>query len=149
MAQIRIDLNEPLLDGMDIKFQAPCDCTAITGLIVYYPAADGTTASKSFVFKDTHGNVLSGLGNLFSRGAYVKVIVNVVDGIAYIQNADTNGYLEEKLSNHTHPYLPLTGGTLTGAVKINGITLTEGVDYGNSLPTTAPVGKLFFVKVGS
>lgn len=201
MAQIRIDLNEPLLDGMDIKFQAPCDCTAITGLIVYYPAEEGASDNQSFVFKDAHGNVLTGQGNLFIKGAYVKVIVDVPNGIAYLQNADTNGYLESRLnekidgsgltasralvsdadgkvtvsavtstelgyldgvtsniqtqlngkapSSHTHSYLPLAGGALTGAMTTKGIVLTEGVDYGTTLPTTAPAGKLFFKKVTS
>lgn len=143
MAQIRIDLNEPLLDGMDIKFQAPCDCTAITGMIVYYPAEDETVVNKSFVFKDAHGNVLTGINNLFVKGAYVKVIVNATDGVAYIQNADTNGYLEARLDT----VLPLSGGTLTGQVKMNGIVLTEGVDYGTSLPAAGTKGRMFYVKV--
>ncbi len=145
MAQIRIDLNEPLLDGMDIKFQAPCDCTAITGLIVYYPTATEAVASKTFVFKDAHGNVLTGLGNLFVKGAYVKVIVDVTNGIAYLQNADTNGYLEAQFGG----YLPTAGGVLTGQVTMNGIVLTKGVDYGESFPASAPDGKLFFKKVSS
>lgn len=59
MAQIRIDLTEPLIDGMDIKFQAPCDCNAVTGLIVYYPNEEDAVDNQSFVFKDAHGNVLS------------------------------------------------------------------------------------------
>lgn len=200
MAQIKIDLATPLLDGMDIKFQAPCDCTGVTGLVVYYPAEDGVE-NKSFVFKDAHGNVLTGMGNLFIKGAYVKVIVDVPNGVAYLQNADTNGYLEGRLnskmdgsaltasralvtnangkvevspvtatelgyldgvtsnvqtqlngkasSGHTHSYLPLTGGTLTGQVKTKGIVLTGGVDYGTSFPANPPDGKLFFKKVST
>lgn len=96
MAQIRIDLAEPLLDGMDIKFQAPCDCSDITGLLVYYPTEDSTD-SKTFSFRDSHGNDLTGLGNLFSQGSYVKVIVDANNGYAYLQNADTNGYIESKI----------------------------------------------------
>lgn len=87
MAQIKIDLPTSLLDGMDIKFQAPCDCTAITGLQVHYPTEDEGTASKSFIFKDSRGYELTGLGNLFSAGAYVKVMLDSVNGFAYIQNA--------------------------------------------------------------
>lgn len=209
MAQIKITLSEPLLDGMDIKFQAPCDCTSITGLIVHYPTEDGDMGDKSFVFKDAHGNILTGLGNLFAKDAYVKVVVNVTDSVAYIQNADTNGYLESRLdskmdsatgaastiigndlapskalvsdangkvgasevsvdeleklagvnanvqeqlngkaaSTHTHSYLPLTGGTLSGQLKVNRLVLTNGVDYGTSLPSAGSVGRLFFKKV--
>ena len=198
MAQIRIDLAEPLIDGMDIKFKAPCDCTAITGMVVHYPAEDDSTANKSFVFKDTHGNILTGLGNLFVKDAYVKVIVDTTNGIAYLQNADTNGYLEDRLaekmdntidaasrvlisdangkvatSNVTSTelgyldgvtgyvqaqldtkankdsYLPLSGGAMAGKVTLNGIHLTENVDYGPSFPTDASNGRLYFKKVSS
>jgi hypothetical protein len=201
MAQIRIDLAEPLLDGMDIKFKAPCDCTAVTGMVVYYPSADETIADKSFVFKDTHGNVLTGQGNLFMKNTYVKVIVDTTNGIAYIQNADTNGYLEsrlaakmdasfdtasralisdkngkvdtsdvtstelgylkgatgniqgqlnEKASNsRLNSYMPLAGGAMTGQITLNGIYLTENVDYGTSFPSDAAKGRLYFKKVGS
>lgn len=96
MAQIKVDLPTSLIDGMDIKFKAPCDCTAITGLIVRYPTDGDEMDSMSFTFRDSHGNDLTGLGNLFSAGAYVKVIVDTVNGYAYLQNADTNSYLESK-----------------------------------------------------
>lgn len=97
MAQIKIVLTEPLIDGMDVKFQAPCDCTAVTGLLVSYVGEDDTTAQQSFVFKDSHGNVLTGLSNLFVKGAYIKVILDTINGVAYLQNADTNAYLESQL----------------------------------------------------
>ena len=42
--------------------------------------------------------------------------------------------------------LPRTGGTMTGTMTVNGIVLTEGKDYGNSLPTTGVKGQLFFLK---
>ena len=100
MAKIRIDLNEPFLDGMDIKFKAPCDCTAVDGMTVYYPLDDDSgTGNQSFVFKDAHGNTLTGLGNLFAKNAVVKVIVDRTTGSAYIQNAATNAYLEDKIAN--------------------------------------------------
>lgn len=96
MAQIKIDLPTSLLDGMDIKFKAPCDCTSITGLLICYPTDGDEMDSKSFTFRDSHGNDLTGLGNLFSAGSYVKVIVDTENGYAYLQNADTNAYLEGK-----------------------------------------------------
>lgn len=57
-----------------------------------------TGSSQTFIFRDAHGNDLTGIGNLFSEGAYVKVILNTADGYAYIQNADTNAYLENKIA---------------------------------------------------
>lgn len=43
--------------------------------------------------------------------------------------------------------LPKSGGTMTGAITTNGIILTDGVDYGDNLPSTVTPGKLFFKKV--
>lgn len=105
MANLRVDLNYPIQDGMTVTFKAACDCTAIEGLIIYYPAASESalsTASKTFVFKDAHGNVLTGLGNLFSKDSYVKVTLDTVNNFAYIQNADTNSYLEGNFSKVSH-----------------------------------------------
>ena len=42
---------------------------------------------------------MTGLGKLFAAGAYVKVILDVTNGYAYIQNADTNAYLEGRLAD--------------------------------------------------
>lgn len=143
MAKIRVDLIEPLLDGMSIKFKAPCDCTAVTGLVVYYPGEDSVELNHSFVFKDVHGNILTGIGNLFVKDSYVNVIVDTVNGVAYLQNADTNGYLEAALESK----LDRTGGVMTGSVTLNGIVLTKGVDYGPTLPSPGTPGRIFFKKV--
>lgn len=91
MVYIKITSECPLYDGMPVTFKAPCDCTEATGLRVYY---NGT--SQTFTFKDAHGNTLTGIGNLFAQGAYVKVILDTTDGYAFIQNADTNKYIEDR-----------------------------------------------------
>lgn len=101
MAQIKIELSAPLVDGMDIKFQAPCDCSSVTGMLIQYPTEIGTTATKEFTFRDANGNNLANINNLFAQGAYVKVIVDANNGHAYIQNADTNGYLERRIADIT------------------------------------------------
>ena len=116
MANIKVELIEPLINGMDIKFKAPCDCTAISGLTVQYPKDDGSgTSSRTFMFKDAHGNTLTGLGNLFSAGVLVKVIVDTDTGAAYIQNADTNKYLEDKIPSVSTISGTITDTTGTGA----------------------------------
>lgn len=97
MANIRVDVSGILMDGHVVTFKAPCDCTAVDGIKVYY-MDNGTQKSKIFTMKDTHGNNLAGIGNLFVKDAYVKVVLNTTDNVAYIQNSDTNGYLESKLS---------------------------------------------------
>lgn len=101
MANVKITLDYQINDGMSLTFKAPCDCTAVTGLIVYYPTITedaSTTTSKTFTFKDAHGNDLTSIGNLFTTNAYVKVVLDTTNGVAYIQNADTNGYIENTMA---------------------------------------------------
>lgn len=43
--------------------------------------------------------------------------------------------------------LSKSGGTMTGTLTAKGLVLTQGVDYGDSLPSTVTPGKLFFKKV--
>lgn len=97
MANIRITLNGTLTDGHNVTFKAPCDCSEVEFLNVCH-VKDGTQASTLFTMKDAHGNNLTGLGNLFVQGAYVKVVLDTQNKFAYLQNAATNGYLESKLS---------------------------------------------------
>ena len=92
MAQIKIELSAQLVDGMDVKFKAPCDCTEITGLLVEYVSPTGALASKAFTFRDSHGYNLTGLGNLFCAGAYVKAMLDVKNGHAYLQNTGASAF---------------------------------------------------------
>ena len=79
-----------------MAFKAPCDCNAVAGLKAYFPNEAGIVTNQVFLFTDAHGNNLTGIGHLFAAGAIVKVILNIDEGKAYIQNADTNAYLEGK-----------------------------------------------------
>ena len=103
MADIRIDLKSELLNGQSVVFKAPCDCTAITGLAAFYH--NGTeVVSERFTFKDAHGCDLTGIGNLFVKGSYVKVILDTTTHSAFIQNADNNSFvnsLEIQTTNAT------------------------------------------------
>ena len=128
MANIKIELSQEIIDGQPVTFVAPCDCTAITGIKVYFPGG-----SKVFTFKDAHGNTLTGLGNLFAAGAYVKAILDVKKGFAYIQNADTNKYIEDT-------FLKRSGGEMTGTAKFipkNGTDVIASEGYRN-LPSGSP-----------
>ena len=98
MANVKIIIDGPLMDGHRVTFKAPCDCTVVEYLDVRY-IKDGTQVSKLFTMKDTHGNDLTGIGNLFMESAYVTAVLNTNLGYAYIQNADTNGYLEGRFLN--------------------------------------------------
>ena len=98
MVKIRIDTNYTISNGRTLTFNAPADCSDVTGLIVYYPDGD-KIASKGFAFVDSHGvDVGSGTISLFARNALVKVVLDVDRGKAYVQNPDTNAYLEEELA---------------------------------------------------
>lgn len=98
MANIRVDIEHTLIDGDVLTFRAPCDSASVTGIKVYYPNESGTLQAKEFAFKDCHGNTLESFENLFKSGVYVKVILNTGSAEAYIQNADTNAYLEGRFS---------------------------------------------------
>lgn len=107
MPNIRVDTSYTVKDGSEVVFTAPCNCSEIDGLKVYYP--DG---EKEFVFKDAHGNALTGIGEAFAEGALVKTILDVTKGFAYIQNADTNSYIEGTFVKKNPPVLTATPDTL-------------------------------------
>lgn len=94
MANIRVDLGYTIKNGTEVVFRSPVDCSAITGLIVYYPDEDGATTSTVFVLADAHGNNVGDIDHLFAENVVVKVILDVTSAMAFVQNADTNAYLE-------------------------------------------------------
>lgn len=97
MAKIRVDLSSTIVDGQPLTFRSPAACSAVDGLIVYYPQ-DGQITYKTFLLADAHGNNVGG-SNLFASDVIVKVILDVPASRAYIQNADTNKYIEERLKD--------------------------------------------------
>lgn len=99
---IRVDLNTPIRDGMEVVFRSPVDCSQITGLIVYF-SENGKTASKEFMLADAHGNNVGDIDHLFAEDVVVKVILDVGKNMAFVQNADTNAYLEGRFAE-----LPIT-----------------------------------------
>ena len=94
---VRVNLNYPIYDGAEIVFKAPCDASEVTGLIVYYPSDAGVVSSE-FTFADAHANDLGKIDALFAAGAVVKVIIDTDTHMAFVQNAVTNAYLEEKFA---------------------------------------------------
>lgn len=143
---IRIDLGSPVYSGQTLTFKSPADCSAVTGLIVYYPE-NSSPVSKTFQFADAHGNNVGSV-SLFAENVLVKVILDTELNRAYVQNADTNAYIEGT-------FLKKSGGTLTGDLIFDGadIMLKEGVNYflpGQELPAPNKnkKGKLLFKVVG-
>lgn len=121
MAYIELSLNHPIQDGEEIEFTASSDSSAVTGIKVTYPVdIEGTMETKTFSLRDAHNNNISATANIFSSGAYIKAVVNITDSAAYIQNADTNKYLETKFSgkaNSTHTHN--AASDLTGTVPLS------------------------------
>lgn len=99
MSNIRVDVGYTIHDGSELKFRSPVSCSAITGLIVYYPGTDGNITSKVFALADAHGNNVGDIDHLFAENVVVKVILDVTTGMAFVQNADTNAYLEAQLAS--------------------------------------------------
>lgn len=89
---IRVDLTTPIIDGTEVVFRSPVDCSQVTGLKVYYNGE-----SKEFAFADAHGNNVGDIDHLFAENVVVKVILDVTTGMAFVQNADTNAYLEQRI----------------------------------------------------
>lgn len=128
MANIKISVNHAIRDGFAFSFLAPCNCSDVEGIVVEH--LGGT---DRFVFKDAHGNALTDLNNLFTKGALVKVIFDVTHGGAYLQNADTNSYLEDKFKAVTMTATdPFSDGRILfsyGGVVGEYIPNAEGVSF--------------------
>jgi len=133
MANIKLTVDFPIYSGLALTFQAPCNCSAVTGLKVYYKeltesaAAD---ASKVFEFRDAHCVAVTNISNLFAQNALVKVVLDVQNGYAYIQNADTNSYLEGKFDGKADKATTLTGTLTAGETTV---TLTNSAIKTTSL----------------
>ena len=136
MPKIRVDRDLPIINGQSLTFQSPANCSDITGLIIYYPEGD-TTKSKEFKLVDAHGvDVGSGTISLFAANALVKVVLDINQSKAFVQNADTNAYLEGKLSEKYSPDnkpkpadLGLNTESWTFTLE-NGSTVTKAVYVG-------------------
>lgn len=106
MANIRVDLNYEIKDGSEILFRSPVDCSKITGLAVYCTAANGTISAYEFALTDAHGQDVGNIDHLFAEDVIVKVILDVTAGKAYVQNADTNDYIENTFVKKTELDIP-------------------------------------------
>lgn len=92
-----------------------------------------------------HGNLTSGTAGYISLGANGSSTLDLfIDGEVYVKenqkvyhpgNKPTAADIGAAASNHSHSYLPLSGGTMTGtlALKPGGSTLTgTGIATGNT-----------------
>lgn len=142
---IRVDLDYPIKDGTEVVFRSPVDCSQVTGLKVYY-LESGITTSKEFAFADAHGNNVGDIDHLFAENVAVKVILDVTTGMAFVQNADTNAYLEgrfDEISDHS-AIVPQTTGELISVSdssnnRLRGLTLYGKTTQDGTPSPNAPI----------
>ena len=116
---------------------------AETGLVVD-PDAGFIAKVKE---QNAAGNVTFWVGTQAQYNALTSTEVNC---LYIITDDNTEAELNELLAEIQKFYdkaddaLPRTGGTMSGALTVNGVILTEGVDYGTELPAAGTKGRLFF-----
>ena len=119
MSTLTVDLHgASIVDGKQLTFVAPCDCTGVTGLII---------GEDTYALVDATGASIENC-NQFTSGVMVSVIVSVTEKRAYIQNSiavdvvPTSGSIRAVSSGGVADALDTkldkTGGKLTGALTL-------------------------------
>ena len=148
---VRVNLTTPITDGTEVVFRSPVDCSQVTGLVVYY---DG--GSKEFAFADAHGNNVGDIDHLFAENVVVKVILDVTTGMAFVQNADTNAYIERTFVKTVNGIAPdengnveiEAGGGVSDAEKALILSLFKNTAYTADMSATfAQLAELWGIEV--
>lgn len=119
---IRVDLNTNIADGSEVVFRSPADCSQVTGLAIYHHGG-----KTEFSFADAHGNNVGDIDHLFAENAVVKVILDVTAGMAFVQNADTNAYIERTFVKTVNGAMPDSDGN----VEIEVSAIGSGIYIGS------------------
>jgi hypothetical protein len=124
MAYIRLDTGVAPYSGQALTFKSPADCSNIEGLKIYY-TDNGVEKCEQFALTDAHGEDVAG-SELFKRDVLVRILIDKGSMKAFVQNADTNAYLESRfqsletvMSTHNHPADKITSGIFAGQVIAN------------------------------
>lgn len=90
MASITLTLSsgDVAVMGKQITFTAPCASEEFTGIII---------DSVEYDLVSANGTSLA--ASSFDAGSMVSIILDVNNRKAYVQNADTNAYLEAQLAS--------------------------------------------------
>ena len=99
---------------------------------------------KKFINDQLVPNAVDKRGDTMSGGlSMVGHKISNIDAPAHDSDAATKKYVDDKI--------PSSGAQLSEVtvteLYVNGMTLTEGKDYGKAVPANLPKGKLFFVEV--
>lgn len=116
-------------------------------------AGDGATQIKNL--KD----IVPGAASTSTAGLMSASDKTKLDGIATganktivdstLSTTSTNPVQNKIVSTELGKKLPLSGGTMTGALTTKGIKLTSGTDYGATLPGSPTTNQLFFQTAGT
>lgn len=116
-------------------------------------AGDGATQIKNL--KD----IVPGAASTSTAGLMSASDKTKLDGIATganktivdstLSTTSTNPVQNKIVSSELGKKLPLSGGTMTGALTTKGIKLTSGTDYGATLPSSPTTNQLFFQTAGT
>lgn len=126
MANIRIDLGAYVVHGQTVTFRSPADCSQVDGLVIYYPNST-KSEPEYYTFVDAHGNNVKGV-SLFSGDVLVKVILDTETNRAFVQNADTNAYIEKTFVKKSTPFIVTVSGSWTEDATNGGYYKTVGVE---------------------
>ena len=122
-------------------------------------AANKPTYTANEVGAKASGTVESiatgGTGATTAAGALVNLGItataaelNKLDGVtATTTELNYVDGVTSAIQTQLNAKMPKSGGAFTNTIPTNGISLTSGTDYGTSLPSSAPAGKIFFKKV--
>lgn len=69
--------TKPAVNGEEITIQAPCDCSAVTGVMI---------AGVVFPFYDACGNNVSNIDGKFGSGSLIRVMIDTINTRSYILN---------------------------------------------------------------
>ena len=116
-------------------------------------AGDGATQIKNL--KD----IVPGAASTSTAGLMSASDKTKLDGIATganktivdsaLSTTSANPVQNKIVSTELGKKLPLSGGTMTGALTTKGIKLTSGTDYGATLPSSPATNQLFFQTAGT
>lgn len=116
-------------------------------------AGDGATQIKNL--KD----IVPGVASTSTAGLMSASDKTKLDGIATganktivdsaLSTTSANPVQNKIVSTELGKKLPLSGGTMTGALTTKGIKLTSGTDYGATLPSSPATNQLFFQTAGT
>lgn len=113
MSKIKVSHIDSLVNGKQISFIAPCSSSNTDCLVI---------EDVEYAIVDAENVSVAGLSNVWNSGAIVSVILNVDTHTAFIQNPNTNPYLEAHLKSKNNPHgvtAEHIQGTLGGKVVAN------------------------------